>query len=256
MHRVEADLGYHRFIGARIELDARRTLLVALYGSSLSEFDPQTDTLLADTLPHLAQSLTLGEDFSEMAQLQQLCGGALDAVAFGLVICTPEGMVRFANRAATKAMDGSHLLIAGDLLHVENRQDRVRLDQLLAGSSGPKTMTMRFGLGDRALDVVAFSDQKLAGARILLVSRPSALHSMSYDALCQIYGMTPAEAALATALATGQSIAEFAENRGVSISTVRTQMRQVLAKTGTKGQPDLVRQIWTSAIAACYRLTS
>lgn len=229
---------------------------MALYGSDLSEFDLQTEKHLADALPHLAQSLTLGEDFSEMAQLQQLCVGALDAVACGLVICTPEGKVRLANRAAIKAMDGSRLLIASDWLHVENRQDRACLDQLLADSSGSRTMTMRFGLGDRALDVVAFSDQKLARARILLVSRPGAHHGMSYDALCQLYGMTPAEAALATALATGQSIAEFAGNRGVSICTVRTQMRQVLAKTGTKGQPDLVRQIWTSAIAACYRLTS
>jgi len=46
------------------------------------------------------------------------------------------------------------------------------------------------------------------------------------------WGLTPAEEALVRALAAGVSPAEHAEGRGVKISTVRSQVRMVLEKSG------------------------
>lgn len=56
-----------------------------------------------------------------------------------------------------------------------------------------------------------------------------------------LWRLTPAEARLARRLAEGRSLKEAAAEFGVSINTVRMQLRNVFAKTGTRRQADLVR---------------
>lgn len=51
--------------------------------------------------------------------------------------------------------------------------------------------------------------------------------------LRQHYGITPAEASVALALLAGRSPEEIGETRQVSVATVRSQIRQLLEKTGT-----------------------
>ena len=62
-------------------------------------------------------------------------------------------------------------------------------------------------------------------------------------------GLTAAEARLTSAFVSGVPLEEYAQRRGVGLGTVRFQMKQVLAKTGTNRQADLVRRILCSAAA-------
>jgi DNA-binding CsgD family transcriptional regulator len=55
-----------------------------------------------------------------------------------------------------------------------------------------------------------------------------------------LFGMTPSEAKVARALATGKTVGEIAENSNLSPGTVRTHVRAVLEKTGSSRQVDLV----------------
>jgi DNA-binding CsgD family transcriptional regulator len=55
-----------------------------------------------------------------------------------------------------------------------------------------------------------------------------------------VFGFTAAEASLATEIATGKSLAEIAQARGVSIATARTQLAAIFAKTYTRRQAELV----------------
>jgi pimeloyl-ACP methyl ester carboxylesterase/DNA-binding CsgD family transcriptional regulator len=59
--------------------------------------------------------------------------------------------------------------------------------------------------------------------------------------LASTFGMTDAETAVAAGLAEGLAPKELAERRGVSVLTVRAQIKSILAKTGASGQSDLVR---------------
>lgn len=54
-------------------------------------------------------------------------------------------------------------------------------------------------------------------------------------------GLTPAELGVLTLLLDGETPSEIAATRGVAISTVRTQLKRLFAKTGTRRQADLVR---------------
>jgi len=56
-----------------------------------------------------------------------------------------------------------------------------------------------------------------------------------------MHGLTAAEARLAEALLLGLTPIDIAEQRNVSMPTVRTQLRSLFAKTGVTGQAELVK---------------
>ena len=55
------------------------------------------------------------------------------------------------------------------------------------------------------------------------------------------YGLTPAETRVALHLADGGTVAGYAEAGGLSVGTVRSQLKSIFAKTGARRQSDLVR---------------
>jgi pimeloyl-ACP methyl ester carboxylesterase/DNA-binding CsgD family transcriptional regulator len=63
------------------------------------------------------------------------------------------------------------------------------------------------------------------------------------EVLSRTFGLTPAESRLALLLADGRSLEDSADLLGVSIHTVRAQLKSAFAKTGTNRQQDLVRII-------------
>jgi len=58
--------------------------------------------------------------------------------------------------------------------------------------------------------------------------------------LALAFGLTPAEARLGSALATGTSLSEAADELGISRETARNQLKSVFAKTDTHRQSELV----------------
>jgi DNA-binding CsgD family transcriptional regulator len=85
--------------------------------------------------------------------------------------------------------------------------------------------------------------EREAGARIVLVVDPDHRRRAPAQWLCEGYGLTPAEARLAVALANGDSLKEIAEATGNRVGTLRTHLKHVFAKTGTRRQAELVRLV-------------
>jgi len=63
--------------------------------------------------------------------------------------------------------------------------------------------------------------------------------------IATMYGLTPAETRIALALCAGDSIAEISDVQGVSVHTVRSQVKAVLEKTGCSRQAELVGKLST-----------
>lgn len=55
-----------------------------------------------------------------------------------------------------------------------------------------------------------------------------------------LFDLTPAEARVARSLASGKTVEDIASDGGVSLNTVRTHVRGVLAKTGCDRQAEVV----------------
>lgn len=79
---------------------------------------------------------------------------------------------------------------------------------------------------------------------MLLVEDPTAAVRGPFEML-RAFGLTPAETKLAIAIAEGQSVKLFAEHRGLSQETVRTQLKRAMHKLSVSRQVDLVRKLAT-----------
>jgi DNA-binding CsgD family transcriptional regulator len=115
------------------------------------------------------------------------------------------------------------------------------------GAALSRTVSVRRGSGREPYTVSALSLD--LGAWPLLGKDPAALvfvadprpDTVNQAQLRQRYGLTGAEARVAHQIASGHRVGEAAEQLGISPATARAHMRRLLAKTGARGQADLVR---------------
>jgi len=106
-----------------------------------------------------------------------------------------------------------------------------------AGSAGQAHMALEL---TRAASQLSLGDEVLVLARIRLDGGLRSLPSI--DSLCSIFGITPAEARVLTALMAGQSPKQHAGSQGVSVHTVRSQVSSLMSKMECARQVDLVRK--------------
>lgn len=78
------------------------------------------------------------------------------------------------------------------------------------------------------------------GLALLRVSSMHQAPSGAGERLHRLFGLTDAEAQITVQLATGASLETIAEARGVSVDTVRAQVRSVFKKTGIHRQGELI----------------
>jgi DNA-binding CsgD family transcriptional regulator len=120
--------------------------------------------------------------------------------------------------------------------------------------------------GVRSLPVIAPADSRPAvlhvvpirrsahdlftrAAAILVLTKASDAALPASPLLRALFDLTPAEAAIAAHIATGNTVEQIAMADGKSIQTVRNQLKSVLNKTGCDRQVDLVRMLTRLALA-------
>jgi DNA-binding CsgD family transcriptional regulator len=84
---------------------------------------------------------------------------------------------------------------------------------------------------------------------LLLMTPVSSERAPSIDLMRSLFDLTASEARVAQGLATGKTLEEIAEAGEVSITTVRSQLRRVLEKTGCTRQAEVAVLLANVAIA-------
>jgi DNA-binding CsgD family transcriptional regulator len=120
----------------------------------------------------------------------------------------------------------------------DSREDPVGLER----PSGRRPL-VALATSLRAVPRVGYARDAVAA---LFVTDPEVAHVGLREHLVALYGLTAAEADIASLLCLGRSVEATAEARGVTINTARGQLKQIFAKTGTSRQSDLVRLALTS----------
>ena len=185
---------------------------------------------------------TLGLRQAEFDRFDALLAGAADALfflddTFRVRSCTPpaEAMLR----------GGGLRVTGGRLCVVDGRVDTLLQAALVTalGGGAPSPVAVASRPGEMlTLSVARLGERASVGlnaTRALLVSARRANDGLG--ALRALHGLTLAEAQLALALASGDSLRTVADRRGVSINTVRNQLSAVFDKTGCRRQQDLIR---------------
>jgi DNA-binding CsgD family transcriptional regulator len=120
------------------------------------------------------------------------------------------------------------------------------------GQGKPKAMALS---RDPQIDMLVrpMKDDRLSTASsqvaIAYISGDHGSHDDRVEQLVDLFGLLPSEARLAWALGRGLSISDAAEELGLTQETARYYSKKIYAKTGARGQVELVRNILTSVLA-------
>jgi DNA-binding CsgD family transcriptional regulator len=210
--------------------------------------------LLERLAPHLQRAVALAQRFDEAREATRLAEGALEVLSVGVLALDAGGRILHANEQARRILEAGDALFdsPGGVrgIHASDTQRlRAALRRVAAGDA-PQGEVVRLERVDGApYAAIVRSPAQLPADGALIRARCAAVVFLldpdhgaapSLSLLTHLYGLTPAEARLAVALASGETLAEIAEGRGLRKSTVRTQLLGVFAKTGTDRQSALV----------------
>ncbi|BBK40629.1 hypothetical protein STVA_06490 [Allostella vacuolata] len=233
--------------------------VVGLHRTVAGTFGQAEKQIVGALVPHLVRSLDVTLRFEELAKLNRASQAAVDAFAFGVVIADARCRVMMMNRFAAEILAQKDGLSGGTTIlpiTAERPADTMRLHRLVAGVSGPAReaggalrVARRGGRPDLELLVSPLAGQRAhffnaprPGA-MLIIQDPQRLPVPPARILRDLYGLTAAEAEIVIALAAGHTPEEVAEARQVAVSTMRTQLRSILAKTGAGRLTQLARMI-------------
>jgi DNA-binding CsgD family transcriptional regulator len=173
----------------------------------------------------------------------------LDEVDYGVLLLDAQGSARLLNRSARQALEGHHPLhLVGGHVQARSRDDMAALaaaqaaanernqrELLTLGESGNRCSVAVVPLGADALDG--------APATMLLLGKRQLGENLSVRKFARSHRLTPAETRVLGALCAGVPPAQVAEQQGVRISTVRTQIGGLREKTGAHSIRALVRMV-------------
>lgn len=260
-------LGLRYVVGSVVPLGEAGVAALGLHRpEGVEPFEGEHARLVEVLLPHLRRAMQLRHRFQGVSSTASPSLAALDALTVGILILDGDLRVHLAN-AAAEAMDHQgffrmrRLPEAGErrIIHMEvlHRDDQAALGRLVmdtaAGRSAGGIAPLRGA--DRtiiATILVSPLPSRLTGTpgtagrvggRALAIVRelPVSPRAPSGELLRSLFGLTAAEAEVACALVGGATKASVAARRRSSLSTVRTQVRAILEKTGAVNLRDLER---------------
>jgi DNA-binding CsgD family transcriptional regulator len=221
-----------------------------------SDFAQADRRLFQRLIPHIQQSLRIGQRMAEQSNGRRMMQAAFDALSFGLIVVDAACRPLLMNCMAEACLGLGRGLLGGKSylpLRAENLTETQTLHRLTYEATArgfPSSGAMQ--LTRSASDVpLMLLVSPLVGrqAALLGIDKPAGLILIqgldqvvpSERILRDLFGLTIAEAKLAGELAGGARLEDVALERSAKISTLRTQLRSILQKTDTDRQASLVR---------------
>ena len=171
----------------------------------------------------------------------------LEELDYGVLLVNAAGKIIHCNLAARRGLEEGHpLQINGQQLRAGDVEDMDRLCEALhAAETGGRRCLLRLGQGEaRANVVVVPLNRNVSQAAVLLIlERKQLCGELAAQWFALRYGLTRTETEVLKALSSGSRPNEVAEQQGVAISTVRTQIQSIRAKSGADSIGELMRQL-------------
>ncbi|MBY4949592.1 helix-turn-helix transcriptional regulator [Cupriavidus respiraculi] len=221
--------------------------------------DRRRDGRLSRVLPHWARAARLQHRHFELSCLASLGLASLDALDFGVMVLQADRRVRYTNRWAESLLQSDARLSMDDgMLTAQDAPLNAALERLLERAlrpQGPEASGhaagswMHVTSGGQAVPLIVMpltSRQPVEGSwplpyAMLLMGNSASRSVLDAAVLATLFGLSRKEGIIAARLAAGETVAEIAARECLSPHTVRVQLRDILRKTGTHRQAELVR---------------
>ena len=226
-------------------------------------FSGEQRKLLETLAPHLKRALRIFVQYAQAYRERAVYQTVIDRIGVGVALVDPKGMVMATNEVGQEILGvGDGLTIVNGRLTARDAATARSLESFIrAGAEAQTEPTQTHG---RPLAVARDHDPApltvivhpgpsaqpvnapLRRSAIVVMRDPERRASVSAHVVGQLFGLTPAEATLATLLAQGADLDEAAAELGIRRNTARSQLQSIFMKTNAKRQSELVRMILSS----------
>jgi DNA-binding CsgD family transcriptional regulator len=248
--------GWRYVAGGRVLVSSGKTAYVGIHRlPDQGPFGSRELTLLSQVAPHLGRAVRLRCKLAEVQSVDLSFRAALDQIGTPIFILDGDRRPLFLNRAAdaTVAMKDGLAVREGKLLLASSTADN-ELTRLLVNatvttgrsSGGSLRIPRSANRTPYAAEIVPLSPRSSGYAEwqrpvaLLRLVDPDRRTTPVGRRLVELFKLTPAEARIAVALVEGKTAAEIADDRKISMPTVRSQIAAVLSKCGVRRQVELV----------------
>ncbi len=251
--------GLHHTIGAALEVGHGQHAWAGFCRrTGASPFDSEAE-FLTPLLPHLRRAVQLRRKFVEAEAESAQFSSVIDALTAPVVLLDRQRRLHYANPAAETFLEGCGALKVtgnGHLIAVSGRGDaslgaaiRSAADTFEAPESPPPSpVVLRCGHG-KTVALIAFRAAGHAvrapdSAVIAVVFRELETASeVDVRGFAKAFQLTRTEADLATWIASGGNLPDFAELHGIAVATARWHLKNLEQKTGNSRIEHLVAAI-------------
>jgi DNA-binding CsgD family transcriptional regulator len=168
----------------------------------------------------------------------------IDEIDCGLVVCDEHSVIRFANQAAQRELLSARALaLTGERLRrVGEAGDDLDAAIQRAAQRGRRSLVRLGQGGDRLMVSVQplCLDNGAEPAVLIVLGRRQPCSELGLELLANSFGLTLTERRVMAALLRQASPREIAADHAVALSTVRTQISAIRAKTGSRNIDSLL----------------
>jgi DNA-binding CsgD family transcriptional regulator len=187
-------------------------------------------------------------DFDDVALQTSLFAATLDEIDYGMLLVDGSGAVLQINRAARNELAAHPLRLIGNRLRARELRDMVPLHKAMldACQHGRRRLLLVGPPAQRrTLAIVPLTRVREPGAAhaLVMLARREMCMCLSVEAFARAHRLTWAETRVLKALASGARPNDIALQHDVELSTVRSQVRAIRAKTGAADIGSLLRQV-------------
>lgn len=215
-------------------------------------------SMISERLAHLYPHLRRAADFYRRREGQEISGfGAqlFDAIDVGVIV-VGEGMrPQSVSPAATAMINLSPQvsILPTGRLHIADGPARALMQRMLRrGYEGEKSACFR--MGPLKLTITRIEKDRLSwyfsGPTVIVLIEPQGALGGRFDpeGFVARFALTPAECRALLGLVDGKSYSQIGVEAGVSLETIRTQVKSLYLKTGVNSRAGLLRLAHTPLI--------
>lgn len=179
----------------------------------------------------------------DVPPMGRLLARALDELDYGILLLDAAGTVLHLNHRARRLLGGDHALqLLGQQLRARDPRDVAPLYEALHAAA-ERGLRKLLPLGERESRMLASLVPVEPGVAAMMLARDHVGEDLVIQCFARSHGLTGAEAEVLAGLSRGERPEEIRLHRGVKLSTVRTQIGSIRAKTGAESITVLVRMV-------------
>jgi DNA-binding CsgD family transcriptional regulator len=203
-------------------------------------------------LPHFRRSVTIAELIDDKTVERNRFQQVIDRLSIAVFLVDSSGLVRHANPSGQALLrDGGALRSRNGRLSTQHPHEQTALlAAIAAGATGSQSVALTSASGEPLVASILPLDEGFRreasgspyAAAAVFINNPPGRFEWPGEMMAKLFRLTGAELQILFALLDGATIQQSADRFGIALSTVKTHLKRIFAKTGTSRQIDLVRK--------------